>query len=404
MYSYFLLSRFLFLKKGGFIVAKTVYKKKIKCGKEYYFYRLRHENSLKPKDIYGKTIKELEEKIKKIENELDNNISSTKLTLGALIEKWLFDVHANTIKSTTMQRYYTVYKNYIKDSPIYDIKVQKIKAMDIQEYYNALFKKGKSSSIINYINLIIAPTIRYAFNNDIIIKDFSRSLIVPKDKNTVDNKNKIVPFTIEEQEAFIKAIRGNELEVLFITALNTGMRIGELLALTWKDIKDNTITVNKTLVSDRDVSKDGISTIGAATNAPKTENSNRTISIPVKLSKLLKQHKLKQLDNELIGTKYHQNNDLVFCTQYGKYLNGDITRRKFQQILKDNDIKPRKLHDLRHTYATRLFEAGVNPKVVQTMLGHSSVSMTLDIYTHVLDNLKDKAMDKLEELSSSMGL
>lgn len=389
-------------------MAKTTYKKKIKNGKEYFFYRLRHETLIKPKDIYSPTLEGLKEKIKKVTTELDRNVLPTKLTFGALFDIWLFDVHSNTIKQTTMERYYGVYINYIKSSPLYDIQIQKLKSMHIQSYYNTLFRQGKSSNIIKTINLLIAPCIRYAFNNDLVIKDFSRCVTLPKKKEKIKAPKDrfIIPFTLEEQQIFINTIKGHELEMLFITALNTGMRQGELLALTWDDVdfKNNCIYVNKSIKRVIKVSKEGKGSSDIELQSTKTESGNRTIPMPVILAKLLKQHKIKQMENKLRGTNYYTNNSLVFCNPFGKYLNRGTVLKKFKKILKENGIQDRKFHDLRHTYATRLFELGENPKVVQTILGHSNISVTLDTYTHVLDSMKNNAVSKLNDLSISMGL
>lgn len=99
----------------------------------------------------------------------------------------------------------------------------------------------------------------------------------------------------------------------------------------------------------------------------------------------------------------YQDNNLVFCNIYGKYLDGSNVRKTFKRILKKNEISERKFHDLRHTYATRLFELGENPKTVQKLLGHSTISITLDTYTYVLDSMKEKAVSKLNSLYTDMG-
>ena len=105
-------------------MAKTIYKKKVKNGKEYYFYRLRHKNLLKPKDIYGSSVKELESKIKTITKELDYGVNNKEL-FGNFLCDWLFDVHCVDIKPSTKERYEGIYRNYIKNSEISKIKLYK---------------------------------------------------------------------------------------------------------------------------------------------------------------------------------------------------------------------------------------------------------------------------------------
>jgi len=131
---------------------------------------------------------------------------------------------------------------------------------------------------------------------------------------------------------------------------------------------------------------------------PKTKRSNRKLPIPAFLVKHLQQHKLSQKENKnKMGSNY-QDHNLVFCTEFGTYLDSSNVLKRLRKILKENNLPKIKFHDLRHTYATRLFELGENPKTVQELLGHSNISITLDTYTHVLDEMKEKAVSKLNEL------
>ncbi|MHB8036043.1 site-specific integrase [Clostridium botulinum] len=385
-------------------MAKTLYKKKIKNGKEYYFYRLRHKNLSKPKDIYGSTVKELDTKIKTIINDLDNNISNNKEFFGVFFKDWLYNTYMTNKKPSTKERYNSIFKNYIEDSPIYELKVKDLTPSDIQNYYNDLIAKGKSVAAIKNLHKLIAPSIRYACDSNRILKDFSRAIVIPKDKE--DKKLKKVsavkPFSLNEQLHFIEVIKGHELEMLFITALDSGLRQGELFALTWNDIDFNNkcITVNKSFKSIKNIKTNKYENI---IQTPKTDKSIRVVPIPGRLTDKLKQHKLSQKTQRLKMANLYENNNLIFCNKFGKYLDSGNVLKKFKKILKDNKLEVRKFHDLRHTYATRLFELGEEPKTVQTLLGHSNISITLDTYTHVLDNLKEKAVSKLDNLYINAG-
>ncbi len=388
-------------------MAKTIYKKKTKNDKEYYFYRLRHENLIKPKDIYGTSIKELENKIKAARRELDYNIINNKEYFETFFLNWLFEVRFLKLKSATKEKYEGIYRNYIKNSDLSKIKMKDLKAKDIQVYYNKLFNNGKSANCVKMLNKLVGACVRYAYDNDIIIKDFSRSIVLPKEdeKSKLDKKNTVNPFTLDEQKQFIKAIKGHNYEMLFLTALNSGMRQGELLALTWNDInfKHNYIKVNKNLSIVNDVTKEGRGVALLEVQTPKTKNGIRVINIPELLTKQLKQYKTNQSKYRVKLGNLYENNNLVFCDNFGRYLDRRYLLDIYKKVLKDNDIKLRKFHDLRHTYATRLFELGENPKTVQELLGHSSLSITLDTYTHVLDDMKNKAISKLNDLYVSMG-
>ncbi|NFL33880.1 site-specific integrase [Clostridium botulinum] len=389
-------------------MAKTIYKKKIKNGKEYYFHRLRHKNLRKPKDIYAKTVKELEEKIKTLVHDLDYNIKNNKDCFETFFIDWLFDVHFIGLKPSTKMRYETIYRNHIKNSELSNIKIKELTSRDIQTYYNNKIKKGCSVTLVKSVHKIISPCIRYAYNNDFIIKDFTTALILPKEteKDKLNRKSSVIPFTLEEQKQFISAIKGNKFEILFLAALNSGLREGELLALTWKDInfKEKYINVNKNLAVVTEISKEngrGESTLEVQT--PKTKKGIRKVSIPNFLATALKQYKKQQIKNRLKMNQFYNDNNLVFCDELGNYLNRDKVVYRFKMVLEENKMKEIKFHDLRHTYATRLFELGESAKTVQSFLGHSDVSVTLDTYTHVLDSMKERTASKLNDLYLTMG-
>lgn len=389
-------------------MARTTYKKKMKNGKEYYFFRLRHKNLKSPRDLYGNTVKELDKKIKDLTFELDHGVQNNKECFENFFENWLFEVNFINKKPSTKERYEGLYRNYIKDSSISSINIKDINQTDIQKYYNALVKKGISVSTIKQLHKIIAPSLRYAYNNNLIIKDFTKAIILPteKEEDKLKSMNKINPLTLEEQQIFIEAIKGHELEVLFLTALNTGMRQGELFALTWSDIDfdSNTISINKAAKYVAQVDREGKGKYSVLVQTPKTMSSIRTIPIPVFLKDKLKQYKTIQSKNRLRLANIYQNNSLVFCNTYGKYLDSSRVRKDFNKILLNNQLQARKFHDLRHTFATRLFELGENPKKVQTILGHSRISTTLDIYTHVLESSKESISSKLDDLYLSMSV
>lgn len=386
---------------------KSIYRKRTINGIEYFFFRLRHENLRKPKDLYARTEKELKEKIKKLNNELDHNIQSNKNNFETFFSDWLFDIKFVEIKPSTKMKYENVYRNHIKNSEISDIKIKELTSKDVQIFYNNLIKKGKSVTLVRTIHKLISPCIKYAYNNDFIMKDFTGSLKLPKEDETtkLNKKSSVVPFTLEEQKKFINSIKGNKFEVLFLTALNSGLREGELLALTWNDInfKEKYINVNKNLGVVTEVSKDGRGESVLQVQTPKTQKGKRKVDIPNFLITTLKDYKKQQLKNRLKLANLYTDNNLVFCDEYGNYLNRDKIIYQFKKVLKQNNIANRKFHDLRHTYATRLFELGEQARTVQELLGHSDVSITLNTYTHVLDNTKEKAASKLNDLFNNMG-
>lgn len=393
-------------------MAKTVYRKKFKNGKEYYFFRLRHENLDKPKDIYGATVKELDTKIKNIVKELDHGVISNHETFGIFLENWLYDVKFMNIKNTTKAMYESPYRNYIKNSSLANIKLKDITRDKIQMFYNSLQKKNVGIPTIRVINLIIGAALRYAYNNDMIIKDFTKALIIPKISETdkLKREERIHAFTKEEQKIYVENIKQNPYELIFLAALYTGLRQSELLALTWEDIdlKNNMISVNKIAKYQKIINKEGTGGTDIIVQTPKSTSSIRKVPIPQPLTNKLKQHRAKLNESKLILGQSFNSKNIIFYNPKGDYYSGKLIYYYFQKSIKDiNKSLGTKLpeitfHDLRHTYATRLFELGENPKTVQELLGHSNISITLNIYTHVMEETKQNTVNKLNTLYKSM--
>ncbi len=201
----------------------------------------------------------------------------------------------------------------------------------------------------------------------------------------------------EETVRFLEAASGHPQNLIFLFALVTGMRPEEYLAIQWKDIdfERQTVTVQRAVVFRKRGGKGGY-----YFSEPKTSQSRRTIPIPLKLIQELQAHRRKQSEHRLrIGPTYN-NLDLVFATEKGGPLNRqNIGTRAFKAILKKAELPTTiRLYDLRHTCATLLLAAGEHPKVVSERLGHSTITVTMDVYSHVLPSMQRAATEKLETM------
>ncbi len=175
-------------------------------------------------------------------------------------------------------------------------------------------------------------------------------------------------------------------------AVTTGMREGELLALRWRDINFD----NRSLHIQRSMGY--ISGKGYLEFEPKTPRGRRKIVLPPFVCEALKQHRTRQLEIPLKGGERWQDRDLVFCNIYGGYLDPSHLRQRFDKLLNEAGLPDVRFHDLRHSAATILLSIGVPAKVVQEILGHSQISMTMDIYSHVLPDMQQEAMSKMNDL------
>ncbi|MEG1186164.1 MAG: site-specific integrase [Eubacterium sp.] len=384
------------------------YDKVKRNGKEYFRYRY-WDSVLKKHDkpIYGITLKELKVKYEVYMEKKRAGVQSTGMTFSEYCKYWLYDVHLMGKKPSTAQRYDSIYRNYIENSYAGKIKLDELNSDHLQRWYNDLFnekeqiKRGKGESTIDGLHKIVSPCMRHAFKTGRILRNHAELIIMPKnyslDPSVSLQKQKVNPLTLDEQKTFIKAICGHPLEALLNTALDTGMRQGELFALTWSDVdfEEMNIRINKTYSYAKDLQLK--KRIGIVT-APKTKNSIRNIPLPKRTKAVLAHHRLQQREMLFrIGMKQDENS-LVFCTVTGSYFDSTNILRRLKTIYKSVGIVDKTFHDLRHTYATRLFELDEPPRTVQELLGHSDVNITLGTYTHVLESLKRKTAAKIDQL------
>lgn len=373
---------------------------KVKRGDNVYFrYRIYDPVTQKTKDVTATTLKDLKIKAGKIEDKVRFGIADDKVEFGKFMKDWIETVHLIDKKPTTVERYRCLYHNQIENTRLSKIKLKNLRSEDVQEHYNLLFEERGSSSLIKSLHKLVAPGIRYAYESQRILKDFSKALKIPIDNNEnllKKQNDKVHPLTKDEQLQFIEACKGHRIEALFNVALDTGMRQGELLALLWEDINfiNKEISINKTVnfvrIDEKEKRVKEIST-------PKTKNSVRVIPLPERTKDILLTHRTRQREKLLRFGKKQSADTPVFCTTTGTYFERQAILKIIKPLYKKAGIQGKNFHDLRHTYATRLFELGEQPKTVQMLLGHSNVSTTLNVYTHVLDDLKVKSASKIDQ-------
>lgn len=353
----------------------------------------------KRKSFYGKTKKEVKEKMDNYK--LLNPIGAAAIneyTVATWFNYWLWNIKKRDIKPTTFARYESVYRTHIEGSEIANIPLYKLKLNNIQAYYNKLLDNGTPIATIKQINSKLKTCLDSAEKNNYIEKNYCKLVEIPTD--TKDKKIEV--FSMDQQKQFAEAVKGHKLELLFLTALCTGLRIGEISGLKWSDIDfdNHTLTVNRTVERVALFDKDGKRHYETIEQTPKTSNGFRTVPIVSYIFNSLLEHKVQQdaIKSEIPNFNEY---DLIFCDKKGYYINPNSITGAFHRIQnkmnipKDEHIK---FHGLRKTFATRLFEKGVPPKTVQTLLGHSDIEITLNIYTQVMENKKVEAINELESI------
>ncbi len=359
-------------------------RKRCTCGaKWYYRYSITDPvtGKRKQKEVGGfRTRKEAEEAAKKILAEIQNGtyVEPSKIT----VEEYLYDFVENTLKNEVAPNTYEQRKAYIKNhiAPrIGKIKLFDLSPVQIQKFYNELREKYGAGHVQNIGNLL-----NKALNQAVRWNIISRNPAALVKKPSTSRKNtKIKVWTVDEQKKFLEHVKSESMfyYVLFLLALTSGMRKGELLGLQWSDvdIKQGIISVKRTAVwANKNLYLKDI---------PKTESSIRTIQLPDQTVKALKKWQLACPANSL---------NLVFPSpKTNGILYPNSLDKAFQKAVRGAGVPYISFHGLRHTFATTLLANNVNPKIVQEMLGHATIKTTMDTYSHVLPNMQKEAAKQL---------
>lgn len=240
-------------------------------------------------------------------------------------------------------------------------------------------------SLIKKTFEIIRNSLEHAVDFEMIPKNPAKKVKLPK-----SNIKEMNIWDENEVNCFLEVAKKDQIYIVFILGLTTGMRQGEILGLRWKDVdlEKGLINIKQTL------SHDGKTFLSGA----KTKSSLRTINLPLATINHLKRRKRIISKEKLSFGPEYQDFDLIACTQHGKPLNPANVRRSFNRLINLADVPIIRFHDLRHTHATLLLSKGVNVKVVSKRLGHSDIKVTLDTYSHVLPTMQEEAVRHLDEI------
>lgn len=207
-------------------------------------------------------------------------------------------------------------------------------------------------------------------------------------------RKEIQALSPEQARAFLKTASGGRLEALYLLAIHTGLRQSELLGLKWEDVdlEAKRLSVRRILSAAKN---------GPTFTTPKN-NKSRCVRLTLGATEALQAHRQRQVEEREKLGKPWRDHGLVFCSQVGTPLNrNNIHTRSFKPLVARAGLPPTlRFHDLRHTFATLMLKGGEHPKVVQEMMGHATINITLDTYSHVLPDMQDKAADRLGALLS----
>jgi integrase len=343
--------------------------------------------------VYGKTQQEalsrLREEMARAESGLITDAGST--TLGKYLEWWLENVVKVEVAHRTYHNYHSQVRNHILPA-LGKKKLKTLKLDDLENLYRSISNSGLSSATIRYVHSVLRRALNHAMVRGLVLRNVAEGASLPR----LDRKEREI-LTPEEVKRFLKAASGDPLEALYVIAVTCGLRQGELLGLRWEDVdlEAGTLKVRRQLQRSRDGS--GMISI------PTKNKKDRVVRLCNDAIKSLKAHKERQVEQIASAKSHWRDPEVVFASTIGTPLDpSNVVDRSFKPLLTRAGLPDIRFHDLRHACATLLLSEGVPVKVVQEILGHSSVSVTMDVYSHVLPDMQERAAAVMDGLLSDI--
>jgi integrase len=353
--------------------------------------------------------REAEIEMAKLISEYDKGLLlDTKITFGEYLQKWLEDYCKVRLSPNTYRRYSQIL-NLRVIPKLGAIPLEKLRPLHLQTFYKELIegprldgKKGPlSQASLVYHHRVIHKALDTAVKQQLIPYNIADSVELPKNQkelityypdDEIDNTQAVKVLDEQQVNYMLEKARETPYYALLFLAVRTGMRRGELLALRWTDIdeRQKIIKVRQTIGYTPEK--------GIFFKAPKTKNSRRNIDVSEDAIKVLKNHRKQQHEKKLLLGPNYNDYDLVFCQDNGLPMHPDTISSWFPEFLERIGLPRLNFHCLRHTHASLLLKAGVDVKIISERLGHSSVRITYDIYSHLMPGMQRTAVEKLEQL------
>jgi integrase len=330
---------------------------------------------------YGKTKKEAWENLQAALDDLKSGrvVVGPKQTVEQYLTHWLENEHRLEIGIVSLQNYRMVLRAHLIPA-LGHLRLDRLTREHVQMFCSSIFDGGLAAASVRLVFAFLSAGMNHAVSTGLLAKNPCEHVILPR-------KVKHKPHVLNKEQAncLVVAARGSRLWFLILVAITTGARVGELLSLHWEDIDVNSmrIHIHRTVSRIRGVGK-------LERDRPKTASSVRHVILTVPVYQGIAEQK-KYIDQvkHNAGDKWTEL-DLVFPNRYGKHMDDEQVRKELRVILAGAGLDSRRFHDLRHSVATLLFAAGVNPKIIQETLGHSNIATTLGLYGDVLPDMQQE--------------
>jgi integrase len=359
------------------------------------------------KSVYARTQKECREKMKALLG-IDGGQAATPpaapkeppkprpedvITVGQWLDTWLKEYLAD-VKQGTSIHYESVVRLHLKPA-LGDIPLSQLRTPMMQKFYNKLRAEQRSPKYIKNIHGVLHRALDMAVRVEYLERNPTSACILPK---VVEKQ--VTPLDAPEQKRLFIALKGNPFEALFLTAAFTGMRVGEIIGLTWDcvDFEHGVIHIEKQLVQTRVKGQDYV--FGTLKNG-----KTRVIAPAPFVMEVLKKHKADQeAQKREMGDLWNEGKfpGLVFNHPDGRHYSQPTIWKEFQNILAAAGLEHHRVHDLRHTFAVNSIMAGDDIKTLQENMGHYSAAFTLDRYGHVTETMRRESSNRMQAFIEKM--
>jgi integrase len=363
------------------------------------------DGNLDRKCVYGRTRAEVSEKITKLLNEVNSGtyIEPTKMTTGEWLDIWFMEYVLTTKRPSTSKGYDDIIKLHLKPT-VGNIPLKDLSPVHLQSAYNeklkdkkledGTIKKGLSARTIEHINVMLGTALNQAIKCGYTTKNVSKLVAKPKVEQA-----EIQYLSLEEQRKLLSILNTHRLGFAYEFDMATGLRQSELLGIRWKDFNEEkgSITIRHTIMRQRNYDDDESKT-KIVKGKPKTKKGIREIPLAPSILKKLKMHRENQEKYKLEYEAVWKDSGLIFTSEIGTNIEPRRLLDTYHKLLAKLGLKKRGIHTLRHTFATRAIENGMDVKTLSEILGHEDVSTTLNLYVHSSDEVKKESMNKMDYL------
>ncbi|NLY08866.1 MAG: site-specific integrase [Tissierellia bacterium] len=320
------------------------------------------------------------------------------ISFGDLFYEWLFVYKKQELSHSSFERYLSQYKYKILPFPISKAKIKKIRTIDLQRHFNNLLSSGDLSPTgAKFLLTLIRGFYKFVMEEQYVFANPTLNIKLPKVAKAKDEDK---AFTAEEQAQIFSSLTDDIVDLIILFDFGTGLRLGEIIGLTWPDYKNGNLKISKQYTYNYSINDLDDMSMEHGFSRLKTDSSYREFALPKSLQKLLSKIKISQNEHKLRLGEAYNDRDFIFCDAMGNPIERKRPNRRLGSILIQCNLPHKTFHSIRHTFATRLFENGVDIKTVQSLLGHSDLDTTLRIYTHVTEKLKTNAVEVVENMLS----